>query len=225
MFLKILVWFWASLVIVALALELAISTTTTSFEDRVHRFSDNALTSHAREAATILDREGPPGVTRYLADVERATGIHAMLLAGDGHEVSGQAVSPAAAAVAARARESGRTEMDADGQKAVKARAVTVAGDRQYVLVATMRIGLMRLLPTGRPPRSCACWWCCSSPRPRAMASRATSPGRWRRCGARPTSSLAGTSRCGWRPRCAGAATSSPTWAATSIGWPSGSRP
>ena len=36
--------------------------------------------------------------------------------------------------------------MEADGQTAVKARAVTAADGRRYVLVATMPIGLLRLL-------------------------------------------------------------------------------
>ena len=61
-------------------------------------------------------------------------------------EVGGRPLGPTATVVATRALESGQTEMEADGQTAVKARAVTAADGRRYVLVATMPIGLLRLL-------------------------------------------------------------------------------
>src|SRR5207237_7387285 len=44
---------------------------------------------------------------------------------------------------------SGQAEMEAGGPTAVKARAVTVSGERRYVLVAAVPIGLMRLLHDG----------------------------------------------------------------------------
>jgi len=145
-FLKILLWFWVSLVLVAVALELTITVTTTPFEERVHRFSDNALTGHAREAAALLDRGGVPSVDRLFADLQHRTGIHAVLLKADATEVGGRPLGATAATVARQALESGQTEMEADGQTAVKARAVTAADGRRYVLVATMPIGLLRLL-------------------------------------------------------------------------------
>ena len=145
-FLKILLWFWVSLVLVAVALELTITVTTTPFEERVHRFSDNALTGHAREAAALLDRGGVPSVDRLFADLQHDTGIHAVLLKADATEVGGRPLGATATTVARQALESGQTEMEADGQTAVKARAVTAADGRRYVLVATMPIGLLRLL-------------------------------------------------------------------------------
>ena len=148
-FVKILLWFWASLVLVALALELAITATTTPVEVRIARFSDSVLSGRAREAVAILDRDGPAGVARYLDGLERSTHVHARLLDRDGRDVAGGAVPPRAIAVAARALDTGQTEMEADGQTAVKARAVSVSGGRRYVLVAAMPVGLSRLLHDG----------------------------------------------------------------------------
>jgi len=149
-FLKILLWFWTSLVLVALALELAITATTTPVEVRVSRFSESVLTSHAHEAVAILDRGGPRKLARFLDELERTTRIHAVLLDPDGYDVSGRTVPPKPVAmVAARALASGQTEMEADGHTAVKARAVAVSGERRYVLVAAVPIGLMRLLHDG----------------------------------------------------------------------------
>jgi two-component system, OmpR family, sensor histidine kinase CpxA len=145
-FLKIFLWFAVSLVLVALALDLAITATSTPAEVRVHRFSDNALSTRAREAVVIFDREGAAGARRYFDNLERATQIHAVLLDADGHQVVGRAVPETGAAVAARALVSGQTEMEAEGQTAVKARAVTIADGRRYVIVASFPIGLMRLL-------------------------------------------------------------------------------
>jgi signal transduction histidine kinase len=148
-FLKILLWFWLSLVLVAVALELTITATTTPFEERVHRFSDNALTGQAREAVVLLDRGGAPSVDRFFADLKHRTGIRAVLLNASVSEIGGRPLGPTATVVATRALESGQTEMEADGQTAVKARAVTTADGRRYVLVATMPIGLLRLLYDG----------------------------------------------------------------------------
>ena len=77
---KILLWFSVSLVLVALALELAITATSTPAEVRVLRFSDNALTSRAREVVAILDHDGPRGAARFLDELERTSQIHAVLL-------------------------------------------------------------------------------------------------------------------------------------------------
>src|SRR5262249_58751389 len=44
---------------------------------------------------------------------------------------------------------SGQTEMEADGQTAVKARAVVASDGRHYVLVASIPVGLLRLLYDG----------------------------------------------------------------------------
>src|SRR5205807_3843608 len=82
-FLKILLWFWTSLVLVALALEVAITATTTPVEVRVSRFSESVLTSHAHEAVAILDRGGPRKLARFLDELERTTRIHAVLLDPD----------------------------------------------------------------------------------------------------------------------------------------------
>ena len=95
-FVKILLWFWTSLVLVALALELAITATSTPVEVRVARFSDSVLSSHTREAVAILDRDGAGGTAGFLADLERRTRIHALLLDRDGREVTGRAVPPKA---------------------------------------------------------------------------------------------------------------------------------
>ena len=145
-FVKILIWFWVSMVLVALALELVITATTTPVEVRVQRFSDKVLAADAREAVARLDRQGPRGVVHYLDGLEHESGMHAMLLDGQGHDVAGRAVRPAAAAVAARALNSGETEMEVDGQTAVKARAVQAGESRRYVLVAALPVGLLRVL-------------------------------------------------------------------------------
>jgi len=148
-FVKILLWFWVSLVLVALALELTITATSTPVEVRVARFSDGVLNGRARDAVTIFDRKGPGGLTHYLRNLERDTRIRAVLLDSDGHDVAGRPVMPKVLAVATRALDSGQTEMEADGQTAIKARAVTVSDGRRFVLVASLPIGLMRLLHDG----------------------------------------------------------------------------
>jgi len=146
---KILLWFWASLVLVALALELVITATTTPAEVRVHRFSDRVLAADARQAVNRLERTGPRAVTQFLDGLERESSMHAMLLDDSGHDVTARAVPPRAAAVAALALASGETEMTADSRTALKARAVTATDGRRYVLVAALPVGLLRVLHDG----------------------------------------------------------------------------
>ena len=148
-FVKILLWFWGSLVLVALALELTIAATTTPVEVRVARFSDAVLTARTKEAVGVLDRAGTAGVARFLADLERTTHMRALLLDPNGREVTGRGVPPKALEVARRAMETGQTEIEADGQTATKARAVTMSDGRRYILVAALPVGLMRLLHDG----------------------------------------------------------------------------
>jgi signal transduction histidine kinase len=148
-FVKILLWFWGSLVLVALALELTITATTTPVEVRVARFSDAVLNAHAKEAVAVLDRKGPTGVARFLAHLEHGTRIHALLLDPDGRDVTGGAVSRKAVEVARRAMETGQTEIEADGGTAMKARAVTMGDGRRYILVSAVPVGLVRLLHDG----------------------------------------------------------------------------
>ena len=148
-FVKIFLWFWGSLVLVALALELAITATTTPVEVRVARFSDAVLGARTREAVAVLDREGPVAVARWLTELERTTRIHVLLLDRDGRDVGGRSVSSKALTVAMRALTSGQTEIEADGQTAIKARAVSVDDGRRYIMVAALPVGLMRLLHDG----------------------------------------------------------------------------
>jgi signal transduction histidine kinase len=148
-FVKILLWFWGSFVLVAIALELTITATSTPVEVRVARFSDAVLSARAREAVAVLDLKGPDHVARFLRKLEASTRIHSILLDPDGRDVSGHAVPPKALAVAVRALDSGQTEMEADGQTAIKARAVTMDDGRRYVFVAALPIGLMRVVHDG----------------------------------------------------------------------------
>jgi len=61
-FVKILLWFWVSLVLVGLAVHVAIITTEMPIEVRLQRFSDRALGGYVRSAAELLDRDGPAAV-------------------------------------------------------------------------------------------------------------------------------------------------------------------
>jgi two-component system sensor histidine kinase CpxA len=145
-FVKILLWFWVSLVLVGLAVHVAIIATTMPIEARLQRVTDRALVRYARAATEILDRDGPAAAAAYFARLERTMRIRAVLLGEDGREVSGRAVPPGAATLAARARESGETEVGAEGLTVFKARSVTAPGGRRYVLVEGAPTGLLRLL-------------------------------------------------------------------------------
>ncbi len=71
MFLKMVLWFWASLVVVAVALHAAVIATSTPTEVRVQRFSDTALAGYGQRAAAILEHDGVPALAADLERLER----------------------------------------------------------------------------------------------------------------------------------------------------------
>jgi two-component system sensor histidine kinase CpxA len=146
MFLKMVLWFWASLVLVALALHAAIIATSIPTELRVQRFSDTALAGYGRRAVSTLETEGVPALDAYLQRLERETHINAVLIADGGRDVTGRPVTPGVLAAARRADELGYAETQVDGGFAQKAHRLDSASGRRYDLVARTPIGLVRLL-------------------------------------------------------------------------------
>lgn len=146
MFLKIVLWFWASLALVALALHVTIIATSVPPEVRVQRFSDTALSGYGRRAVAILEREGVPALAAYLDGLERSTRIHAVLIRQDGRDASGHAVTPRVAAAAARAGDAGHADVEVNGGVALKAHRIDGADSQRWALVASTPIGLVRLL-------------------------------------------------------------------------------
>ena len=105
MFLKMVLWFWASLVLVALALHAAVIATSIPTEVRVQRFSDTALAGYGRRAVSILEGEGVPALAAYLQHLESQTRIHAVLIDESGRDATGHPVTPGVIAAARRADE------------------------------------------------------------------------------------------------------------------------
>jgi len=146
MFLKMVLWFWASLVLVALALHAAVIATSVPTEVRVQRFSDTALAGYGRRAVSILEGEGVPALAAYLQHLESQTRIHAVLIDESGRDATGRPVTPGVIAAARRADELGFAEMQVDGGLALKAHRLAALSGRRYDLVASTPIGLVRLL-------------------------------------------------------------------------------
>jgi two-component system sensor histidine kinase CpxA len=146
MFLKMVLWFWASLVLVALALHAAVIATSVPTEVRVQRFSDTALAGYGRRAVSILEGEGVPALAAYLQHLEGQTRIHAVLIDESGRDATGHPVTTGVIAAARRADELGFAEMQVDGGLALKAHRLAGLSGRRYDLVASTPIGLVRLL-------------------------------------------------------------------------------
>jgi len=145
MFLKIVLWFWASLVLVALALHAAVIATSIPTEVRVQRFSDAALAGYGRRAVSILESNGVPALAAYLQHLEGETRIRAALIDENGRDITGRMVTPAVLAAARRAEELGYAEVQIDGGRALKAHRLEGPSGRRYDLVASTPIGLVRL--------------------------------------------------------------------------------
>jgi two-component system, OmpR family, sensor histidine kinase CpxA len=145
-FVKILLWYWVSLVLVGLAVHVAIIMTEMPIEVRLQRVSDRALIGYVRSATELLDRGGPAAAATYFATLERTQRIRAVMLGADGREIAGRALPAEAATLVAGARASTETEVKPVGFMVWKARQVTVADGRRFVILVGAPTHLLRLL-------------------------------------------------------------------------------
>jgi signal transduction histidine kinase len=113
LFLKIFLWFWLAMALVGLALVIVTAITqSVPVVARWRAVTGDALNIYAETASEILEREGSGGLARYFERVEERTRIRGFVLDEQGRELTGRATPPRAGELAARARESGKTEFE-----------------------------------------------------------------------------------------------------------------
>src|SRR5437763_14612335 len=99
-----------------------------------------ALGVYAQTAAEILERDGQGALASYLDRVERASGIHAVILDEYGEEVSGRPVPAGASELAKRTTESAPFVFEFSPQQPqpLAAQAVRAPSGTRYTMVAEM---------------------------------------------------------------------------------------
>jgi len=140
LFLKIFLWFWLTMLLIALAFVFTWSTQPEVVLSRWRAVTGDALTLYAVSAAEIYDREGPAGVAAYLQRLEQRARIRAYLFDEQLQPLSGNP-SPQVGQLAQRAQQSGQAEFENLGRTTLGAQRATGPSGHRYVLVAEMPRG------------------------------------------------------------------------------------
>ena len=151
--LKIFVWFWAAMALVALTLYFSTRATLSEQAERQERlWIGMTVPLVAQTAADIFERSGPSGLSRYINRVNRRRRFNVSFLNEQGEVLAGPEPSPGVRNLAARAAQSNERLVDIiQGERLVAQSVVSPAG-RRFVLAGDIRIRFPRN-PAGRPPR------------------------------------------------------------------------
>lgn len=143
LFLKVFLWFWVAMILSGSAFFI-IGVATHSGRppelrgpalEQWRRLIGQTLTLYGQTAAAIRERDGQVALEEYARLLERATGIHAVLFLRQKDTGSQQGGPAAVQRLAARAADSGKTEVDFSGETPLVATRLLGPGGSQYVVV------------------------------------------------------------------------------------------
>ena len=139
LFLKIFLWFWATQVVIALAVAtiLSLSIQPELLASRWRATSGDALALYAESAAEVYERSGAAGEADFLSRLESTSRIHATLRDERGEVLAGrERLDPGE--VVALALQSSQPEFHIEENMALGAKRVAGSSGRTYVFVAEM---------------------------------------------------------------------------------------
>jgi two-component system sensor histidine kinase CpxA len=139
LFLKIFLWFWLAMMLMAATIIVsALTTQSGPVMAQWRQASGRALALYGQTATEIFHRDGQPALLAYFERLDQSAGIRAFLFNERGEEVSGRAAPSDAPALAACAKESGQTEVKFLRRTPLVAQSVLAPGGYRYVLAGEM---------------------------------------------------------------------------------------
>jgi signal transduction histidine kinase len=146
LFIRVFLWFWLATTLSGLALFL-IGLATDSGPPAEHRrrateqwrlLTGQTLALYGETAAMLLERDGPAALEDYTRRVEQATGIRVVLVLRRNDTVLDREAPADVRRLAARAAESGRTEVEPAGDAPVLATRVLGPRGEPYVVAGVL---------------------------------------------------------------------------------------
>jgi signal transduction histidine kinase len=153
LFLKIFLWFWLAMALVAMAI--VVSTATTQSEPVIAYWrvvAADALAIYAQSAVETFEREDQAGLVAYLERMERKARVRAVVFDEQGREISGREAPQGAREIALRAARSGTPEFETARANALGAQRAEATSGARYVLVA--EVTRPRFGPFNAEPRT-----------------------------------------------------------------------
>ncbi len=140
LFLKIFLWFWATMVLIGLALVVFWSLQPEIVVSRWRGSTGEAVAMYAQMAAEELDRYGDTALQNYLQRLQTSAEIRAAMFDDKGGVIAGRA-SATAREMAARVAQTGDRETILSGTEAYAGQRAIGPSGRNYVFVAEMQRG------------------------------------------------------------------------------------
>jgi len=141
LFLKIFLWFWITLLLIAVAIVITWSLQPEIVFTRWQALMTEALATHAQNTADTIERQGLPAAANYLQRLNRLGRMQTALLDDHGQVLVGTPSSEAAR-VGDQVIKSGKAAFEMTPRMAYSAQFGTAPSGRRYVLVAELpRVG------------------------------------------------------------------------------------
>ncbi len=137
LFLKIFLWFWLTMLLIALAFVITWSLQPEMVYARWQSVMAEALATHAQNVAELLERQGPEAAAAYLQRLNRVGRMQTSLLNDQDQPVIGKPTARASE-LAARALQNGHAEFEVKPRNAIGAQLATAPSGHRYALVAEM---------------------------------------------------------------------------------------
>ncbi|HYA95011.1 MAG TPA: ATP-binding protein [Terriglobales bacterium] len=137
LFLKIFLFFWITVLLIGIAVVVTWSLQPEIVFTRWQALMTEALSTHAQNAAEMMERQGPAAAASYLQRLNRVGRMQTALLDEHGHTILGSP-SGEAARVGARAVETGQAVFEMKPHIAYSAQLGVAPSGHHYVLVAEM---------------------------------------------------------------------------------------
>jgi two-component system, OmpR family, sensor histidine kinase CpxA len=144
LFLKIFLWFWLAMAAVGAVLVMAIFYVSSGEIEEWREVAAENLAVYAPSAVETFEEEGQRALARYLATLDRRSGLRTGLFDRQGEEVSGRRPAPMASRLARSALLSGKGESLVTGRLALVAYPIESASGRSYVIVGVAPRRLVR---------------------------------------------------------------------------------
>ena len=125
-FLKIFLWFWLTMVLIALSFAVVLNLESEANPSR-QSLTGNAVAMYAASAAEVFEDHGPQAVEDFLRRLNESSHIRAVLLGANSQRLAGDLKDPDSELVA-RAISTGQTQIEMHAGFAPLAREVKCAG-------------------------------------------------------------------------------------------------
>lgn len=139
LFLKIFLWFWLAMALVAAALVVSVVSTRGPAEpEKAREFAEHILSMYALNSARILEERGRESLARYASELERTSGVRLTVFDERLVPMTDSRFPAGALPLARRTLRTGQPQYTAAPRFILASRSVTSANGKQYVVVGLL---------------------------------------------------------------------------------------